>query len=82
MVANANVRVIGHCDCVVILSILHCAETLGKGVYAAFSLTEYVIRKATQFQYDRNEKGPGKPGPFQRMVGVARIELATPTMST
>ena len=81
MVANANARVIGHCDFGVILSILHGAETLGEGVSATVSLAGDYRRRGVLFQHDRNKK-PRQSGVFHTMVGVARIELATPTMST
>ena len=84
MVANANARVIGHCDFGVILSILHGAETPGEGVYATVSLAGDYRRRGVLFQHDRNKKARRRGGRFrfQPMVGVARIELATPTMST
>jgi len=56
MVANANARVIGHCDFGVILSILHGAETLGKGVSVTVSCAGNSCRRGIIFQYDRNKK--------------------------
>ena len=56
MVANANARVFGHCDFGVILSILHGAETLRKGVYVTISSAYDQSRGTTDFQRGRNKK--------------------------